>query len=106
MSQKREERTGDLKTPGDERPKAGRGTEAAEADNDNEGQSPHHAWTALPLRLASVTGDNAPGDVGVGADVGKGQKIGLATHLFSNETKRADGLLRGCVGRFFETGGE
>ena len=41
---------------------------------------------ALPLRLASVTGDNALGDFGVGADVGEhGQNFGLTTHLFSTK---------------------
>ena len=59
----------------------------------NEGQSPHHAWEAPPLRLASVAGDNAFGDVDVGANVGKGQNFGLTTpkpRIVFDETKLAD----------------
>ena len=48
---------------------------------------------APPLRLASVAGDNAFGDVDVGANVGKGQNFGLTTpkpRIVFDETKLAD----------------
>ena len=48
---------------------------------------------APPLRLASVAGDNAFGDVDVGANVGKGQHFGLTTpkpRIVFDETKLAD----------------